>query len=110
MNRESLRRLADSGLAALPPDGLVDLAAWCRDWCEATGDGRYGIVGETLDVLSRWFEEHDKYGGVPTELVGELDALLERELPSILDAEDPSSAAILSRGLREAVQDVRARW
>lgn len=103
MSRESLQQLVDGGLIALPPARLGEVAAWCWDWCEATGDGRYCGLSKTLEIISDWFERHDKYGGVPTDTVRELDEFLARELPSVLAAVDPASGTMLGRELREAV-------
>ena len=103
MSRESLQQLIERGLFALPPTRLGDLADWCWDWCEATGDGRYCGLARTLRIIAGWFEEHDRYGGVPAGTVAELDGLLGRELPMILAATDPASGAMLGRELREAI-------
>lgn len=102
-SRESLQQLIEQGLLALSPTRLGDLADWCWDWCEATGDGRYCGLARTFGIIADWFGEHDRYGGVPADTVVELDGLLGRELPMVLAATDPASGAMLGRELREAV-------
>lgn len=55
MTQELLRQLASGGLRALPPERLDDLAQWCLEWAEATGDGRYSVLAQTLTQLRSWF-------------------------------------------------------
>lgn len=104
MDSSTLERLARDGFAAVPGDQLTDLAVWCRDYCEASGDGRYCSVGETLRSIDDWWREHDEPGGVPTELLREIEHEVMSWLPAVLAAVTPGDGAALARTMREAVQ------
>ena len=98
MDSSTLRRLAADGFSAIPGSQLRDLAAWCQDWCEATGEVRYCILAGTLASIDDWLGEH----GVPQALSHEVQLILRSGIPAILDAE-PSSGALLAVSMREEV-------
>lgn len=106
MDSSTLRRLANEGLAAAPGDELTDLAIWCRDYCEASGDGRYCSLGETLRSLDDWRQQHDERGGVPAGLLRDIERVIKAWLLAILDAEDPAEGSQLARTLRQEVQSL----
>ena len=106
MDSSALERLAAEGLSATPGNELTDLAVWCRDYCEASGDGRYCSVGDTLRSLDDWRVEHDERGGVPSALLTQIDRVIKSWLPDILALEDPADATQLARTLREEVQSL----
>ncbi len=92
---ELLEDLAANGLSAVPASLFDDLAAWCRDWCIATGDARFCVIA---DVLSEIFEAFGEQG-LPMKVVEKIDGLLVRELPHVLRAESPSSGSQQANGL-----------
>lgn len=98
MDSSTLRRLAAEGFSAVPDSQLRDLAAWCQDWCEATGEGRYCILADMLARIDDWLGEH----GVPVALFQQVELALGSWIPAIMDA-DPSSGALLAVGMREEV-------
>lgn len=106
MDSSSLRKLATDGFAAAPGDEFTDLAVWCRDYCEASGDGRYCSLAETLKSLDDWRREHDERGGVPNALLNEIEHAIKTWLPDILDAEDAADGSQLARTLRQEVQSM----
>lgn len=105
MDHETLERLAADGLSALPGNQLHDLAVWCWDWCEVTGDGRYCSLWRTLDDLDAWLSEHEERGGVPRALAKEIDGLIRSRLGEVLQADSPESGAVLARNLRIEVAE-----
>ena len=104
MEAAQLRRLATEGFAATRGERLSDLAVWCRDIGEASGDARYSSIGEVLRSINDWWAEHDEAGGVPASIVRRLEGLLASYLPDILDLDSPADASPLARLLREETQ------
>lgn len=103
MDKSRLRSLAVDGFQGVLPSELTELALWCRDWCEASGDARYCVVSDTLRTVDEWWLVHDEYGGVPQPLVGELEALIVDHLGTVLDLDDPAAASQVARTMREQV-------
>lgn len=103
MDQSSLLRLADRGLGAFPPERLTDLAAWCRDWVDATGDGRYCSVAQALERIGAPFESDEL---LSTATVRRLDLVLQQELPAIVRAETAEIGALLARAMRERLADI----
>lgn len=101
MSQQQLRRLAEDGLAALPPSELGPLAVWCWEWCEATGDGRYCILSRLLKGIDDSFGDADEDGGVTQDFADRIDAVLARELPGVLDAESAEIGTAVARTLRD---------
>lgn len=77
---------------------MPELAEWCWDYGEATGDARYCSLWRALNLINELFEPHR---GISPDLVSQLDLVLRRGLPEILDAETAESASQFARGLRE---------
>src|SRR5690349_2206264 len=100
VDRQSLLRLANAGIAAYPPSQLRLLADWCWDHGEATGDARYCSLWRLLDVIAEMFEEH---GAVSSDLIASIDASLEANIPRVLQAAPPASGAQLARELRQEI-------
>lgn len=103
MDSSTLRRFAEEGFRAVPGHALADLAVWCRDYCEISGDARYCSIGEALRRVDEWRTEYDESGGVPTALLSQIDHVVRRDLPAILDAATPADGSLLARGFREEV-------
>src|SRR5579883_325487 len=100
MDHSSLRRLADEGIAAFPPLALPDLAAWCWDIGETTGDARYCSLSRSIGQIEELFEPVE---AVPQNLVRHLDGLLARTVGDILQADSAEAGSILARSLREDI-------
>jgi len=98
LDLHSLRRLASEGIGGLPPSALGDLADWCWDYGEATGDARYCSLWRALRPIADTFEADD---AVPTESVNRFDAVLNQRLDDVLDAETAESGSMLARSMRE---------
>lgn len=113
MDSSTLRALAHGGFQAVPASQFVDLAAWCRDYCEASGDARYCAVGTAFGAVGVWWDEHDEAGGIPSKLADEIETTITRWLPQVLEFQDPADAAPMARALREEVQALLlppAKW
>jgi hypothetical protein len=102
VSREDLLRLAEGGLAAYPPDKIADLVNSCRDFCRAIPDARYCVLADALKIVADWFEERDRYGGVFTSSVTELNGALQR-LPLIVDETEPGAAVAIASDLQAEV-------
>ena len=107
MDRQTLQRLAETGIETLPPDRLSDLIAWCWDQADNTGDSRYCGIARALTPIARDFDERDEYGGVPLAAVQAVDRILIDRLQHVLDEPEAGTAALLARSMRE---DVHAVW
>ena len=101
MDQASLYRLAEQGLARFPPTALNSLADYCWDRSEATGDARYSSLWRTIAWINDLF---DDYGGLPTDLVNNLDGILRARLAGVLEAGSPEEGAHLGRLMREDLQ------
>lgn len=100
MDHSSLATLAKSGLSAFPPSKIGDLASWCWDIGEATGDARYCSLARTMGLIDDLFEE---FGAVGIALIGDIDRLLSDQLPAVIEAETAEEGSRLARILREQV-------
>ena len=100
MSRSSLQRLAESGLSAFPPANLDELAAWCQDYCWATGHVAYCILS---DLFRKLF---DAWNGPILESTSEaMSAVLGRDIPAILAAEH-ETARVVALALRDEVLQI----
>jgi len=104
MDLNSLQTLAHQGFADVKGDQLGDLAEWCRDYSEATGDARYAIIGQALSELSEWWSWHDRSGGIPFRLMSEIEETIKRRLPEILATASARDAAPLARSFRQEIK------
>jgi hypothetical protein len=107
MDQSSLHRLAKQGLRQLPPSSLPDLAEWCWDSGETSGDARYCSLSRTLNLIWGTFEPH---GAASRELVDALDQLLSTQLTAVIQADTAELGAlrILPDGVIRRRQDVTA--
>lgn len=101
-----LERFADPGLQGLAGDELAKLAETCREWCEVRGYARYCVVAEVLYSIHDWWVEHDKYGGVPVDLVDEISQIVHMRLSEITGAADEKSACAAAAELRTEVSSM----
>lgn len=104
MDLTSLQTLAHQGFDGIKGDQLGDLAEWCRDYSEATGDARYATIGEALFELSEWWSFHSRSGGIPFRLMVDIEEVIRRRLPEILDISSAQDAAPLARSFRKEVR------
>src|SRR5580658_363533 len=104
MDLGSLQTLAYQGFAGIKGDQLADLAEWCRDYSEATGDARYFSIGQALSELSEWWSRHDLGNGIPFRLMTEIEEIIKRSLPGILATASARDAAPLARNFRQEIK------
>jgi hypothetical protein len=88
-------------LTGLSPTDAAKLASELRRTCLETGDARFCILRELVDRVAEWRTEHEEAGGVPGELLAEIDAALEAAVPAILDEGLSARASILAHELVE---------
>lgn len=100
MDLASLRRLAEDGFDGLSADRLGDLAAWCWDWSEATGDARYCSLARSFTAIDTWWSE---YVTIPRAIAAEIERVLREDLPGVLEASDPAAGAGFARLMRQRV-------
>jgi hypothetical protein len=100
MELGDVRRLAQNGLAAFPPGKLGELGIWLRDFGSATGDARYYALSDLVLDLTHPFSGNR---GLPVAITASVDSELEKGIPAILDADDPSFASSLARQLHEYI-------
>lgn len=100
MDLATLDRLAATGFSDVSPETFRDLWRWCRDWCEATGDGRYCSLADLFRAIDRWWDE---YGVVSTPVVAEIERTLMQGLPDVLATPSPVEGAHFARLLRQQV-------
>lgn len=98
MDHESLRRLADNGFDGLSADRLGDLASWCWDWSEASGDTRFCSLARSFSAVDSWWTEHEV---IPRVLRSEIEQVLREDLPDVLEASEPATAAHFARLMRQ---------
>lgn len=108
MDEAALERLAEFGLDELfpverpgrPVEQLRDVAEYCRDRCETTGDARYCLLGETIGFIVELFGD---YGAMENRTINDLSHVLKRRLGDVLRAETVETGVLLARNLREEV-------
>jgi hypothetical protein len=98
MSHESLRRLADEGLSAFPPSGLIDIANWCWEYGEATADARYCILWRILKSIAEPFEDN---GALSVVTVAQIDTVLHCYIPIIVDARSIQTGVHLVRLMKD---------
>ncbi len=104
MDRSTLARLSVDGFSAVRGNKLETLAKWCSDWCTESGDARYCILSDCLQQLWDWWEDHsESRGGVPSDLVAEIENSVKQQLPAIISAGQASYAAYLAAALRQQI-------
>jgi len=90
----------DRGFAATPPGAVVHIAAGVRDRCYATGDVRYCIAAECLDIISScWGDD----GAVRKSVAEEIEAFVIGELAAAMHEPDPEAARFLALAARSSL-------
>jgi hypothetical protein len=104
MDESALRRLADTGIHQDIGSGEVeDIADWCWERCEATGDARWCIIWKALwNIVREW----EYTGGLPQSMMRGFSAALASHIPGVIDAPDSETGALLAKALREEVVGV----
>jgi hypothetical protein len=92
-----LERLRAGGIAEVTLGGMPALVEECWERAEASGEARFAFLARAFEHVDRWSEEHDKYGGVPGDMVDQLDAIIRDRLPAALASRDALPAAELAR-------------
>jgi hypothetical protein len=105
VDRHSLLRLANTGLASLPPSRLGDLASSCWDFGEASADARYFVLWRVFNDLA---DEFRQFEAVRVDAVSRVDAALAEFLPEIVAEDDNEAATALAVALRRRIQEDRA--
>jgi hypothetical protein len=77
---------------------LRNLADYCWDYGEASGDARYCSLWRTLDQIVEVFEDD---GYMQTRTLDRVDQALKRYLPDVLSAPTAEEGALCARRLRE---------
>jgi hypothetical protein len=104
MDLNTLQTLAYQGFVSIKGNQLGDLAVWCRDYSEATGDARYASIGQALSELFEWWSFHDESGGIPVQLMNEIEEIIKSRLSEILMTESARDAAPLARSFRQEIE------
>lgn len=103
MDQSDLRRLGTQGLHGAAE--TREAAAWCWDWSEATGDGRYCVLARALERIALEWDE----GMFRAETVDDINDVLAEYVAGILDAASAEEGAALARPLKENVQLILGR-
>jgi orotate phosphoribosyltransferase len=101
----TLRTLGRAGFEEVAPSRLGDVAAWCKDWCEATGDARYCVLNEALGAIDSWWSWHDERGGVPSLLVSEIERLIKEYILAVVEEHDRLLGVHLAVRFRSEVKE-----
>lgn len=105
MDQHSLLRLANTGLASLPPSKLDDLASWCWDFGEASAKAQYLVLSRVFLELAEAFGQFEALG----DPVRKADAALAEFLPDILTEDDDKTATALAVALRLRIHEDPSR-
>lgn len=98
MVQAELRRLAERGAGAYPPDRFEALAAACRE--AGRSSPRLLVVAETIELLTEAWEPVE---ALRVETVELLDVVLAADLPAVINEPDEAAALSLANAMREAV-------
>lgn len=103
MDQSELRRLASQGLGSFPPEGLTDLAEWCRDFCWASGNVRYCILNDVFAMIHRAWD-----APVLASTSNAISDVLWLELPPLLTEQENEAARVLAVAMRSSITAVLA--
>ena len=93
----TLDRFLEGGFTAVSPDEIGHIAADTRDRCYSTGDVRFCIAAECLDIIaSCWGDD----GAVRRSVVDRLEEFVTGDFRRALEDPDPESARLLTLGAR----------
>lgn len=101
-----LKVLARAGFSEIAPERLGDVAAECETLARRTGDARFAVLEAAFAQLLSWWEEHDRYGGVPTPLVETIDKLVKDSVPTILAHAQPPDGYAAASEFASALADL----
>lgn len=89
----------------MPPSHLGSLATDVRDHCYLTGDVRYCIAAECIDIISScWGDD----GAVRKSVADQLDSFATTELAQALAEQDPEASRSLTLGARSSLMAIIA--
>lgn len=101
MDRTQLDRLASEGFAAFPPERLDALARWCGDHSWPAGDARYAVLQDLFQLVD------DAYAGPLLPATEQaMSTVITRDLPALLDEEDPEVARVMAVSMRSEILDL----
>ena len=96
----SLEEFLESGFEVVPPSELGHLVSATRDTCYATGDVRYCIASECLEIIaSCWGDD----GAVRHSLAEQLESFICGEFAAAIRDPDPEAARSLALGARASL-------
>lgn len=102
---DKLEAFLDDGLTAVPPARLGLLASDVRDRCYLTGDVRYCIAAECIEIIaSCWGDD----GAVRKSIADELDAFAVTDLAGAIREIDPEASRSLALGARSSLLAISA--
>jgi hypothetical protein len=104
MDSSPLNRLASGGFAGFAPDEASELADSTREQCASTGDARYCFIADTLELLDRWWTEHESAGGVPRSIAESIDEELKASLPEILAEVRPADGTTKAKSMCDRIR------
>ncbi len=95
-----LQDFLSEGFAAVPASQLQHLASDTKDTCYATGDVRYCICSECIEIIaSCWGDD----GAVRESVVKDLQDFIVRDLGPAMAEEDPETGRSLVLGARSTL-------
>lgn len=93
----TLETLLKSGFETVTPDDLPGIAMDTRDRCWSTGDVRYCIASDVLEIIeSCWGDDR----AVRSAVVQDIDGFIRNELSNALGEPDPETARYLTMTAR----------
>ena len=96
----SLSSLVERGFEAVPPSDLAHIAADTKDHCWATGDVRYCIIADCLEIVaSCWGDD----GAVRKSVVDDLDQFIKSSLKHAAVESDAEAARYLALSARDTL-------
>lgn len=96
----NLPSLLARGFESVPPSDLAHIAADTKDHCWATGDVRYCIIADCLEIVaSCWGDD----GAVRKAVVDDLDRFIRSELSHAASEPDVEAGRYLALSARDTL-------
>ena len=93
----TLDRFLDGGFDAVSPHQIGHIAADTRDRCYSTGDVRFCVAAECLDIIaSCWGDD----GAVRRSIVDQLEEFVTGDFRRALEEPDADASRLLTLGAR----------
>lgn len=102
MPMNDLDAFLDRGFAAVLPSDVQELATVARDRCYSTGDVRFCIASDCLEIVASCWDE----GGIRESVADDLEAVVMGELALAIRERDADAGRVMALQARTSLLEV----